>query len=298
MSRHHEVPSLDQLVAYVEGAATASEAAFVEASLASSSTAQRRVQALRDIRMVLSKPIPEAERIDLVGAVRRAIDRQREPVGFASRCRKFFRQIYRSVLRRKFAWLSFATVAAAALLVLPRLHAPIPADQPAGIANLGRGTDEFRPRSASPMRTEAERWAGLHVYRMDDQGSPKRLAERMRATDGLLFTYTNLGPRPFKYLMVFARVANGDVVWFYPDYRQPGTDPTSIAIREGQTDVELPDIVHHRLASGRLVIYALFTRTPLRVSQVEPIVGGPGGAPPRLPFQESAQHLVQTEVVP
>src|SRR5690606_27654335 len=101
-------------------------------------------------------------------------------------------------------------------------------------------------------------------------GQPARVAGHMRKGDGLLFSFDNLGPAPFAYLMIFAVDGAGEVYWFHPAYEDAGTDPRSIAVSgQGGSAVELPDLVHHDVPAGRLAIYGLFTRAPVRVSTVE-----------------------------
>jgi hypothetical protein len=97
--------------------------------------------------------------------------------------------------------------------------------------------------------------------------------------------------------MILARDASGRVHWFYPAYTGKGTDPRSIPVGGNVSGAELFEKVRHDFAPGPLWIYGLFTRKPLRVSEVEALVQGlePGE---RIPLDGSAQHIQKTVVAP
>lgn len=278
-------PSQRELIAYLEQKVTPSEAARLEARLADSASARRRLAELRDLRAALATPWPEVERVDLVASVHKAIaaPMPRPPL--------------RELLARRLLWFAVPAVFSAIVLLgffsphLPGVGGGSPGARPAG-------PDEFRARAAAPPGTEAEHWVALQIYRKGDDRPPERVRERIKAGDGLLFAYTNLGPQPFAHLMIFAVSSQGDVYWFYPEYRDSTTDPSSVRIREAQAEAELPDLVHHRLAPGPVAIYGLFTRTSLRVSEVEKAVAQEKQPGRRLPVPGSAQYIVTVEVVP
>jgi hypothetical protein len=126
----------------------------------------------------------------------------------------------------------------------------------------------------------------------------------LSADDGLVFRYTNLGPEPFGYLMVFGIDAAREVHWYFPAYEVAGSDPASLPVQRGGTNVTLPDVIHHKLAAGRLAVYAVFTREPLQVLAVERDLAAlfargawDPAAPPRLPFAGSGQDVVRANVV-
>src|SRR5262245_54158409 len=236
-TRGHDLP-IESLAAYLEGEVTASESAALEAQLAEMPAARRRLAQLRDTRDALGAPIPELEGIDLAPAVGRAL---RAPAA-APRQRGRF-------------WAGFLTAGALAAAM-------------GAVALWPRSSDEFRPKSASAdgdRAGEGDRWAGVQVYRVDGSGEPQRLGDRVSAREGLLFSYTNLGPQPFEWLMIFAVDGRGEVRWFYPAYESPGTNPASIGIKPGEAEVALSDAVYHDLAAGPLVLYGVFSHRPLRV---------------------------------
>jgi hypothetical protein len=97
---------------------------------------------------------------------------------------------------------------------------------------------------------------------------PERLRRSLRAEDGLLFAYTNLGDEPFQHLMLFCVDAQRELHWFYPAYASERDNPSSIPIRAGQEQA-LSEVIWLDLPKGPLTIYAAFTREPLDVWGVE-----------------------------
>jgi len=266
-SRRHD-PPLESLAAYLEGEVTASESAALEAQLAEMPAARRRLARLNDTRAALGAPIPELEAIDLAPAIGRAL---RAPAPVARRRVPF--------------WAGFLTAGALATV--------------AALVLWLRPADEFRVKSASGGDDRAaDRWAGVQVYHVDGSGKPQRLGDHLSGREGLLFSYTNLGPRPFESLMIFAVDARGEVRWFYPAYDSRGTNPASVPIKRGEAEVALSDAVYHDLPAGPLVLYGVFSHRPLRVLDVESVVGGPHGAPARLPFADVAVRRVRTQIDP
>jgi hypothetical protein len=127
----------------------------------------------------------------------------------------------------------------------------------------------MRAKSAGAGAAGApERWAGISAYRVAGGRAPERLGGRISPDDGLLFTYTNLGPRPFTHLMIFAVDASGQVRWFHPAYQEAGTNPASIPIQTN-ANVPLAEVVSHPFAPGPAVVHALFSRRPVHVREVE-----------------------------
>jgi len=267
--RRHE-PPLESLAAYLEGEVTASEAAALEAQLAEMPAARRRLERLRDTRDALGAPIAELEGIDLAPALDQAL-RARAPAPAPQRRVPF--------------WAGFLTAGALATV--------------AALVLWLRPSDEFRVKSATGGDDRvSDRWAGVQVYHVDGSGKPQRLGDHLSAREGLLFSYTNLGPRPFESLMIFAVDARGEVRWFYPAYDSRGTNPASVPIKRGEAEVALSDAVYHDLPAGPLVLYAVFSHRPLRVLDVEGVVGGARGAPARLPFPDVAVRRSRTQIVP
>lgn len=235
----------------------------------------RRLQEIADALAELPR---ELRGVDLIPEVRRVIDAR--PVARTSR---------RPIAIAAVAVV--ATLAAAAAVVLV----------PGGTAT--DASEQFRAKGAGAGVDAADRWVGVQAYRIVDRegrATPVRLGDRVAAGEGLAFAYTNLGPQPFEYLMIVAVDSRGEVFWFYPAYERDGDDPLGIPIRRGYAGVELPDVVRQRPAAGRLVIYGLFTRAPLRVSDVEAQIRDTvvAGSDARLPIDGAGQHVIVTEVSP
>ena len=229
------------LAAFLEGELTPSDAARVQAELANSADLRQKLAQLELIRAALSAHEPEIEGLDLAGRVQAAIQK---PAPATSG-------------RPWWLWLAGSAGAfalSAAVFAFDSRSAP--------------SWPEYRSKSLASLETSA-RWAGVHVYRVRASGETERLGERIARSDGLFFTYTNMGPQPFERLMLFARGVDGQVYWFYPAYERGDSDPESISITQGAAELELPDVVRHALQPGPLVIYALFSHAPLRVSDVE-----------------------------
>jgi hypothetical protein len=261
-------PTTEALAAYLEGEVSASEAVEIEAALADRLEARQRLEQLREIRRGLARPAPELEGIDLVRAVRRAA--AAAPVSARPRFRAPY---WASVLA------AGALAAAVVLVARPRAV-------------------EFRAKGRAAGQDDV-RWAGLQAYRVGRSGQPERLGDHLAAGDGLLFSYTNLGPRPFDFLMIFAVDARGEVRWFHPAYERLGVDPASISIRRAEAAVELGEVVRHDVPAGALTVHALFTRRPLHVVEVEAAIQRVGrDAPLSSAFDDCADLRLVTRVDP
>ena len=269
--RDSEAVSGETLAAYLEGEVTPSEAVAIERTLADSAAARRRLAELRNIRDTLARPVLEPDAPDLALRVRRAI--QASAPG--------------SSRRAAGPWLRRAgLLAVAACLVVG-----------AGIATL-RHPQPFRAKGAGATDSGGERWAGIQVFRVDQTGKPQRATNRLRAGDGLLFSYTNLGPRPLDYVMIFSVDARGEVRWFHPAYERAGANPASIPAARGEANVPLAEIIHHDFAPGPLTIYTLFTMRPLHVLEVEALVRARRGSRLPLASAEAVQQLLTFQVEP
>ena len=233
------------LSAYLEGEVTASERTSVEAWLKDSAEARRTLDQLNNVRDLLGAPATELESIDLASRVRTAA---RKPVAPRARVRAPL-------------WLGAA--ACVALVSFLSLRPRVASESGA----------EFRAKGNELRVSEGSRWAGIQVYRVSGGGAPERLGARVGANDGFLFSYTNLGTHPHRYLMVFAVDSNDQVRWFYPAYEAAGTNPESIAIEGGRANVPLGELLQHDFALGSLSLYALFSNEPANVLEIEEWVG-------------------------
>jgi hypothetical protein len=241
------------LSAYLEGEVTASERAAIEVELENSAEARRTLAQIRNLTAQLAAPAPELESIDLAARVRAAV---RTPVAFQPRKRN----------RALVCLLGLAACLAAVLLYVNRpsaMHGALAQNTATPEAS------EFHAKSNGTPLGTGRRWAGIQAYRVVEHGVPEPLQTELTPKDGLLFSYTNLGSRPFDYLMIFAVDSRNDVHWFYPAYEAAGENPESIRIAHGRANVPLGDLVQQDFAAGPLALYALFTRRPFNVSDVE-----------------------------
>jgi len=258
----------ETLAAYLEGELTQSDSARLAAELREDADAQRRLEQIRRIFSVLRRQEHELEGVDLVLGVRRALLEQPS-----------------AAWKPPARWLAAGGIAAAAAVALFAAR------------TLPSEVSEFRARSAGSSATEATRWAGVKIYRSGKNAEAELLQGSLSSNEGLLFAYTNLGPQPFDYLMLFAVGASGQIHWFYPAYEQLGENPQSIAIERGAANVMLTDVVRHRYARGPLRIYALFSRKPLRVLDVEAWLEQQRGEPlTRPPASEATLQHVSVRV--
>lgn len=278
------------LLAYLEGEVTQSQAAAIEAALADAPAERRRLEALRRMLGHLSSTPAELDAIDLVPRVRQAIA-----------------TMPAAAPRRGRGWPLLAAAAmllvAASTLVAGGRMWPLAREAP-----VTPSADELRVKSDGEIEPAAalDRWVGITAYQVVPGAPPRRVDGRVRQGDGLLFAFDNLGRAPFDHLMIFAVDSAGLVYWFYPAYEDAASDPASISIRgRGSSAVELPDLIHHDVPAGPLAIYGVFTRAPLRVSEVERAIAAlVRGArwdprqPPRLPIPGAGQQILPVRVEP
>jgi len=163
--------------------------------------------------------------------------------------------------------------------------------------------EAFRVKALRDGVPESDRWVAILPYRLLESGRTQRLGEQMAKDEALLLAYTNLGPKPYSYLMVFAVDARGRIHWYHPAYEKADEDPQSTPISKSSTGVELKEAIRHDLASGTLRLVAVFSHKPWRVSEIERMVGdmwdaGSWWESTRLPITDSGQHFVTTEVGP
>jgi hypothetical protein len=255
---HGEI-SNEVLVRYLQGEMTRSESEETERLIADSRRAQARLAELRAMTEMLRQPPDWVKSVDLTAAVEQGIQKEAPPAP------------------RRALWLSAGMAVAAAAAVI-------------AVVSIGpsRSTDGSAPRAKGGGPTDPDRWVGVSL-----QGPDRApVGERIPA-GGLVVSYTNLGPRPYSHLMVFAVDAAGEVRWFYPAYQDPSANPAAIEIEPGASDRILPELVEHDFAPGPLTLCGLFVRHPLTVREVEAALGGrPPAAGRRLPFPGSGQHCV------
>jgi len=268
-ARRSERAATRKLAAYLEGEVTASERALIEADLEESSELRKAFGTLTKLRDALSAPLDEFEATDLVPALGRA--RENPPV-------------VRPRGKRRIGLPVVGVVAVCAAAG-------------AGFLLRGHEVGEFRAKSAASTTEPGQRWAGVVAYEFSGTGDPTRLGQELPASHGLMFSYTNLGPKPFGYLMIFGQDALGQVRWFHPAYERAGTNPASIPIRGGAASVALAELIRHDLPTGTFTFHALFTQRPLHVVELEALLARDGvRALDELP--DAAHQVSSTTVTP
>jgi hypothetical protein len=273
MSSRSCVHDCSDLVLYLEGEVTQSRADEITAHVAGCRPCRERLEQHRQVIEALSITDAEVEGFDLTQPIRAA---SREPP---------------APVRSRWNLLPLCVGAAAGLALLGTLALLIFQ----GRSEFGtKGGSPGGSPGCSPAADEQDRWVGLQVYQVVSE-SPSRLGEELSPGTDLLFSYSNTGQDPYPYLMVFAIDSRGAVHWFYPAFEQTGTDPVSIEISKGER-IELRERIRHDYAPGELTIVGLFTRAPLKVSEIEARAGRPGWE--RLPIEGSAQRVVTTRVKP
>ncbi len=281
--------SSEQLVRYVQGEMTRSESEEAERLIADSRRAQERVAELRAMMEELRRPPEWAASVDLVPAIRARAVRDE-----AARSQRVGRRWWAAG-----GVTALATAAAIALMVRPDAEvggegdvtsAPSSAASPAPPMQGG-----LRPKGGAAA--DPDRWVGIQLARAAGDDFEAVTAGATLEPGGLRVSYTNLGPQPYAFLMVFAVDASREVRWLYPAYERAGTDPAAIPIAASVADIILPDLIEHDFARGRLVVCGLFLRRALRVGAIEAALGERQPAPgERLPVAESGQHCFDVEV--
>jgi hypothetical protein len=155
---------------------------------------------------------------------------------------------------------------------------------------------EFRAKSTTEGQTE--RWAGVHIYRVDSDGEPTRIAGEIEAGTPLLFSYANLAVPPFDHLLIFAVDSLGDVFWFHPAHPGGGSDPVSIPVMQATQHVPIAEVIRQPLAVGDVEFHAVFTREPLHVSEVEAWLSSHPGQRYALPASDGMVQVISARVVP
>ncbi len=254
----------ERLVAYVDGELSAAEKAEVEALLAGSPAARQQLASYRNITAALGASEPDLETIDLVSAVRRQTT---QPAPSRSPARMW-----------RIPAFAGALAACAVLIVV--------------VTNLAR-QDEVRTKGVAAV--SSQRWAGVRLFHVAGSAAAAPVNTVVGRHDGVLVSYTNLGPAPFDYLMVFAVDADQQVRWLYPAWERASEDPQGIPVRKGVAEVELPTLIRPGWVVGPLTVHALFTRQPIGVHEVEAQLARPKGP---LQLAESAQQTFTLTVTP
>ncbi len=236
MSARHD----DDLFRYLEDDLSVAEAKALEAELAEAPELADRLDEDRALIEALREPDDAFAEVDLVAGVRSRL--AAEPARTRGKGRLFA------------AAGALAVAAGFALFFVPR----------------GATEDGFRAKGVAA--NTAGKWAGVKAFVVHADSTPRPLGEALSSEDSVVFTYTNLGERPYSHLMIFGVDAAGAVHWYYPAWSDASENPSAVRIRGDSGDVPLPDRVAHDLPSGRYVIHAVFMRSPKTVREAEALI--------------------------
>jgi hypothetical protein len=168
-------------------------------------------------------------------------------------------------------WLYFGLPAAAVaatmlfvLVIFPKISPPRPDQQ-----HIERySKNEFAVRGT--QTPDEQKWFSFWIFKRKEKGAGyEEVHLAIPPSAHLVFGYLNLN-KQYRYLLIFATNAQGQVYWYYPAYERKETDPESISSLSGRH--ELRDEIQHRLSLGELKFTALFSKRPLRVSEIERLI--------------------------
>lgn len=282
-------PSVERLVSYLERDLTPAEAAEIEAHIERSEVGRAMLEQLRGLVAGVGRSNWRWEQTDLVDGIWHKIDsdtRRWRPARRDQRTR------YRVAALAAAGLLAAALGGAVLALLFPR----------SGFWTREPDSEQIRVKSNDVAAASPDRWVGIQVFRLRGERDVARVSGSIRRDDGLLFAYTNLGPDPYPYLLIFGVDGTGTVHWYYPAFLRRGTNPSAIRIEPGRASVELREVIQHALEPGALTLYAVFARTQLKVLQVEAAIrdAAQGGLRlidgRRLPLEDTAQHVVKAWV--
>jgi len=239
-------PSIEEIVAHLDGELSVNRHQELDRHFERCATCGDKRQELeRMVGRIKGEP-EEFEDPALQRSILAAVSAQPKPVD---------RPAFWRVMR--FALPAIAAAAGIAATVVWLDQAPPPQETPQFITRGGDGGG-------------SEKWVAFYVYRGQGQNDGGRryraIGDKIAADDRLLFGYRNAGGR-FSHLMIFAVDTTGRVFWYYPAYQKEGQNPQSAAIRPGKN--ELKEEIGHDYSSGGLRLFAVFSKTPLKVLDVE-----------------------------
>ena len=269
-----------ELVRFCAGEVTQTRALELEAHLSTCAACRQEVAAIRALCATIAAPVAGLEHPDLSAGVW-----QQLAAGESGTRRS----------KRGMRW--------ALAVALPLVAVALAVTLRSASRRAESEPDEgFRAKAAS-HQASADAWIGVKAFAIDVSGAARRAAGSIRASDGLAFSYTNLGAEPFDYLLIVAIDELGQIYWVFPELTSPGADPTSIPIEHGQADRELLEQVKHAWRGNELAIYAVFSHAALRVSEVEGLLSALHTAgelstsdPPRLAIPDSGQQRLVLQV--
>jgi hypothetical protein len=158
-------------------------------------------------------------------------------------------------------WQKYAVAAGLILLLAPLALFYLRQD-----GRQGQGT--FQARGA---RIEDRKLAGTEIVIVDrDHSQPlSKKGDVLSKTAGLSFRVTNATKGPL-YWMALAIDSRGEVHWFFPEYRDPKSNPKAIQVLAGERERLLSDVVRPEdVAPGLLRVIAFLSKQQHTVREIE-----------------------------
>jgi hypothetical protein len=160
--------------------------------------------------------------------------------------------------RASWRWLWAPVVAACATVAILVAR---PALRPAA-------TDGFQARGGAVE--SPDRWVSVQIFRATDTGY-QRVVDRVAADDALAFAYSNPGDEGYRYLMIVAVDERGEVFWYYPAGESDERNPHGVGIAR-TSRADLPDEIRQALRPGALRIFAVFSKEPYPVGDIDRVL--------------------------
>ncbi len=238
MSDKH-CPSEAELLSFVDSDLSPERLARVEKHLEECSTCAKQERALRRLIDDIKAP-PTPAHFDASHHVSDVMRRLNEPPQEPQRLRP---------------WMGALAAAAAVLLVVA--------------LNLrGEPSAHFAARGGA-FESSLARDVGVEIFTRDHTLRAIEVDDRVHPGSTLTAALRNLG-RDNAYLLLFAVDSRKVVHWIAPEYTTEGTDPEASPIEPSDTPRFLPSaVLFDDLARGKLRVFAVITRRPTRVSEIE-----------------------------
>jgi hypothetical protein len=240
-------PSEAELLSFVDADLPPEQLARIEKHLELCSACAKQTMALSTLVADIAAPLPFAQPFDVAPHVAGVMQRLDAPLAAPRTARML-------------AWCGALAAAAAALLLVTKLHRPA-----------ASGADsEFRARGG---RAEASlsRDVGVELYAQQQTLVAVRAGSQISATTPLTAGLRNLASEP-AYLLLFAVDARRAVHWIAPEYTSTAANPAAFSIAPRSAERLLPSsAAFDDLAPGGLHVVALLSKTQLHVSDIEAV---------------------------
>lgn len=239
-------PSEAELYRFVDVDLSPEQLGRIEAHLLGCPACAKQVNELRELTKDVSAALPQ-ESFDVTAHVQGVMQRLEQPLTGARTPARWLRGAL---------WSGVAALAMAAVVALFAYDPRQPLD--------GEYTARGGDHEASLARD-----VGIQLYTQATALRSLSSGSRIPRTAALTAGLRNLG-KDRVYLLLFAVDSQQAVHWIAPEYTVAGSDPEAAPVAPTAAERLLSSAaVFDDLAPGALRVYALITREPTRVSQVE-----------------------------